>query len=444
MKNKNMNPLRGSTSLSSVYLKEDFLHYIWKFKLFNENDLILVDGERLQIVDSGTHNFDSGPDFTNAKIKIDDQLWAGNVEIHIKSSDWYVHHHEKDENYDAVILHVVWENDIPVLDKNGIEFPTLILKDIISKVAVLNYQTLMSKTKNWILCEGSLAAVDEFTKTSWLSRLYFERLEKKSVVINNLLTSFSNDWEQVLFVMLFKNFGLKLNGDAFYNLATSFDFPVVRKLQNIPNGLETLFFGQAGFLEEDIDDLYFTDIKKEYLFIKRKFNLKPLFKGQIQFFRLRPSNFPTIRISQMAQVFSKHKNIFSQIQKMNSLEEFYELFAVSSSDYWNTHFTFGKVSKKNKKRITKSFVDLLLINTIIPVKYAYLRYLGKYEFDDLETLLRSIKRESNSIISNFSKLELQCNSAFESQALIELKTNYCDKQNCLKCAIGLRILKKES
>jgi hypothetical protein len=442
MKDNKENSIWENSSLSQTFLKEEFLHYVWKYKLFNSNELYLTNGEQLQIKKSGIHNFDSGPDFFNAQIVIDQQLWAGNVEIHLKSSDWYVHNHEKDENYDAVILHVVLENDIPVLNTKGCEIPTIIVKDYIIEKTWNNYNALMSKSKNWILCEENLISVDSFTKETWLSRLYIERLENKSSIINELLLSLANDWEQVLFVMLLKNFGLKLNGEAFFNLGKSFDFSVFRKLQNVEKGVEFLLFGQGGFLEEKKDDLYYLELKNEYQFIQRKYKLVPVFNGQFKFFRLRPSNFPTIRISQFSELYQVNKNLFSRIIKSNSLIEFYEIFGVAASEYWDTHYTFGKTSKKRKKKITKSFVDLLLINTIIPVKYAYLRSQGKYDFDELEKLLRSIKQESNSIIDKFSDLGIKSKSAFDSQALLELKNNYCDRQKCLHCAIGLSVLKE--
>ena len=443
MKEKKKIPLRERSVLSRTNFQEEFLHYVWKYKLFPINEMYLVSGEKLTINHSGKHNFDSGPDFFNAKIFIDDQLWAGNVEVHLKSSDWYVHGHETDDNYDAVILHVVWENDVPVLDKNGIEYPTLELKDFVFKNTIVNYNNLLFQKNKWVLCEEKIGSVDQLIKESWLSRLYFERLENKAKVVKELLAEKSNDWEQVLFLMLFKNFGLKLNGVAFFNLANSFEFSVFRKLQNTDIGLESLMFGQAGFLNDEKYDLYFLDLKKEFNFLKKKHKLTPVFKNQIQFFRLRPANFPTIRISQFTSLYKQNKSLFTSVVKSKKLEDLYELFQVKTSEYWESHYSFGKISKKQQKRITKSFIDLLIINTILPIKYLYMKSKGEHDFEELENLIRAMKPEKNSIIENFDKLGLISSSAFYSQALLELKNNYCNHKKCLQCSIGLKILNRK-
>lgn len=422
-------------------MKENFLHFIWKLQLFSYKDLVTVHKDRLQIMNSGLLNENQGPDFLNAKIEIDEQIWFGNIEIHLKSSDWYVHSHEEDSNYDSVILHVVWEHDVEVFRSNSQVIQTLELKKYIDNEIILKYQRLFLARRNWIFCENDISKTPSFILNHWKERLFFERLEQKSAFIKQFLKANNNDWESTLFMLLFKNFGLKINGEAFLSLASTIKFSLVRKLANNRTQLEALFFGQAGLLFDDFESSYFLELKKEYEFLKRKFNLQELNKGQVQFFRLRPSNFPTIRLSQIASLYHKNPQLFSNIMEAKNSEEIYKLFTVSTSGYWKNHFTFNKESRKTTKYITKSFIDLLIINTIIPLKFMYLKSQGTSDYCDVLSLIETLKPEKNSIISEFNKLKINSENAFESQALLQLKNNYCNKQRCLDCEIGTTLLK---
>lgn len=422
-------------------MKENLLHFVWKLKLFSTSLLKSTNGEVIEIISAGTANLDSGPDFLNAKLVINNQLWAGNVEIHLNSSDWYVHNHENDENYDSVILHVVWEHTVDVFRKTNETIATLELKNYISKELLNNYQQLFSKKRNWINCEKDIASIDPFIFTNWLERLYVERLEKKAEQIQNNVTKLNNNWEAALFVLLAKNFGLKINSEAFMNFANSFDFSIARKVSNNLEQLEALFFGQAGLLSNDYESEYFEKLKKEYNFLKVKFQLIPISNGQVQFFRLRPNNFPTIRLSQLAMVYHRHQNLFSKIIETETIKEFYELFDEATSNFWETHYTFETSSKKSVKKITKPFIDLLLVNTIIPVKFLYLKNLGTNDLSSVLPIIAHIKPEKNTIISKFNELKIKSNTAFETQALLQLKNEYCNKQLCLSCAIGKELLK---
>lgn len=423
-------------------MQEDFLHYLWQYKKFNVSAIKTTNNESVSILSVGQHNFNSGPDFFNAQLKIGDQIWAGNVEIHIKSSDWYVHNHEIDKAYDNVILHVVWEHDTDVFIKDNVVVSTLELKDFIDKKALVNYQALFSKSKTWINCENDFLSIDEFTIQNWLERLYFERLERKSSDINPLLKASKNDWEAVLFKILAKNFGSKVNGDAFLSIANSVDFSIVRKLQSKQIQLEALFFGQANLLDNAIEDAYSRMLIKEYQFLSKKFQLSNTGITQIQFFRLRPPSFPTIRLSQLASLYSMHQNIFSKIIETNTLQNFYNLFAAATSTFWETHYTFSKVSKQSKKVLTKSFIDLLLINTIIPLKFSYAKFQGNEIDDVIVKLISEIKSENNNIIEKFNSLKAISTTALQSQGLIQLKNEYCSKNKCLQCAIGSKLLSK--
>ena len=421
-------------------MKENLLHFIWKLKLFSVNNLCSTLGEKIQIISVGTENFNSGPDFLNSKIEINGQLWAGNVEIHLNSSDWYVHQHEIDENYDSVILHVVWNHDIDVFRKNNNPISTLELKEFVSVELLDNYKQLFDKKKHWINCENSIETVCSFTIKNWIERLYFERLEQKSNYFQEVLNTTNNNWEATLFVLLAKNFGLKINADAFLNTALSFDFSILRKVAHNQYQLEALLFGQAGLLVENIENEYFKQLQSDYNYLKVKFKLVSISKNEIQFFRLRPNNFPTIRLSQLASLYYKFQNLFSEIIEIERLVDFYAIFNVSTSQFWETHYTFNKESKKTTKKLTKSFIDLLLINTIIPLKFMYLKGLGVTDYTSVISLIEQLKPEKNTIISKFNELKIQSKNAFETQALLQLKNEYCSKQLCLQCAIGNALL----
>jgi hypothetical protein len=423
-------------------MQEDFLHYIWKHKKFHITNLKTTKNQEVVLVSVGQHNLNAGPDFFNAQLKIDNQLWAGNVEIHVKSSDWFLHNHEQDKAYDNVILHVVWEHDTEIHRKDNSIIPTLELKPFVTKEALYNYEQLFSKTKKWINCENDVQQVDSFTTQNWLERLYFERLERKTTDINKLLADSKNNWEAVLFKLLAKNFGLKVNGDSFLSIANSIDFSIIRKLQTNQTSLEALFFGQASLLETDNQEVYFQELLKEYQFLKQKFNVSNQSVAPIQFFRLRPSNFPTIRLSQLANLYSKQQNLFSKIIEIKNIEDIYSVFSIETAAFWKSHYTFDKTSKKSKKRLTKAFVDLLLINTIIPLKFAYAKYLGKQIDDDIVNLMQQITSEKNNIIEKFNSLKITSPSALQTQGLLQLKNEYCAKNKCLQCAVGNSLLNK--
>ncbi len=422
-------------------MQEDFLHYIWKYKKFEVNQLKTTQGDAVLVTSVGQHNFNAGPDFFNAQLKIGEQLWAGNVEIHVKSSDWFLHNHEVDKAYDNVILHVVWEHDTDIFRRNNMPIPTLQLKDVVSNVILNNYEKLFSKSVKWINCENDFASVDDFLINNWLERLYFERLERKASEIQKLLEETKNDWEAVLFVMLTKNFGLKVNGESFFSIAKSVDFSIIRKVQSNQETLEALLFGQAGLLEQDIEDGYYLMLIKEYHFLKQKFKLENNHVISPQFFRLRPPNFPTIRFSQLASLYFNNQNLFSKIIELNDLDKFYKLFDVTASLYWERHFLFGKTSKISTKKLTKPFIDLLLINTIVPIKFCFAKQNGHDINNVILNIATDITSEKNSIVDAFNKLKKTSKASLHSQALIQLKTEYCNKNNCLQCAVGSQLIK---
>lgn len=426
-------------------MREDLLHFIWKYKKLQLEDLLGSKNESIQILDVGSHNLLSGPDFFNAKVQIDQQVWAGTVEMHIKSSDWYAHNHEKDPNYYNVILHVVWEDDCDVFRGDNSVITTLVLKDYISPSILLEYQKLFYHKENAVInCGNEIANIDDFVLQNWLEVLYFERLEKKTDLVAELLFESNNDWEQVFYNLLAKSFGLKINGETFLSIAKQLPFPIVRKLQGNTLQLESVLFGLGGLLEDDIvGDDYYERLRTEYVFQRAKYNLMDVPLRKPEFFKLRPSNFPTIRLSQLANLYTLHQNIFSKVIGAKSAQELYSVFNVSASEYWNNHYTFGKISKKYGKKLSRNFVDLLIINTILPIKLSYAQHTGKDVNEEIITVISGITSESNAVISNFAALKLQFSSAKESQAVLQLYNQYCTKNKCLQCAVGHQLLNRK-
>ena len=422
-------------------MKEDFLHYLWKFKQFDTLNLKTSNGEEVVIVHVGHYLALAGPDFFNAQIIIGDQKWAGNVEIHLNSSDWYAHHHERDANYENVILHVVWEHDTEIFRKNNSEIPVLELRHYVDKTTIANYQSLLSP-KSWIFCEKQLKTIADFTLRNWQERLFFERLERKSKPIFELLEQTHQDWEAVLFCLLAKNFGLNTNGELFLKIAQSIPFSVIRKESFEVENLEALLLGSAGLLDTEKEDTYYKDLKFRYFYLLQKYQLQKISSEPVQFFKHRPDNFPTIRLSQLANLYHSQQNLFSTISTSNSLATIYKTFGVAVSAYWQTHYQFDKESPKKLKKLSKSFVDLIVINTIMPLQFAYAKSQGKENSEDLIQLLNEVAPEKNAIMDKFSSFGINPKNAFDSQSLLQLKNEYCNKSRCLECAIGMELLKK--
>lgn len=420
-------------------MKEELINYVWRFKRFDITNLYTVQGEKLTLIDSGQYLQKSGPDFFNAKIIIGNQKWAGNIEIHSKSSDWYLHHHEIDKAYENVILHVVWEHDVEVFRHDNSEISVLELKKYVSDSLIENYQSLM-EVKTWVYCEKDLVNINKFVLKKWQEQLFFERLERKSLIVEQWTEETTNDWEAILFYSLAKSFGLNANGESFLKMAKSIPFSIIKKVTEVES-IEALFFGRLGLLNTEKEDTYFNDLKKRWKFLSNKYRLLEEYIDPVQFFQHRPSNFPTIRLSQLAQLYYQHKNLFSKVIQLYSLQEIYTLFDVSVSDYWQIHYQFDKESGRRKKNLTTSFVDLIVINTIVPLQFAYARSQGKDATDILINLLNQVPVEQNVIIDKFKRYGIAVENAFDTQSLLQLKSEYCNKGRCLQCAIGVFLLK---
>ena len=420
-------------------MKEDFLHYLWRYKKFESNALQTSKGETLTIESVGSYLENAGPDFFNAQITIDGQKWAGNIELHIKSSDWYLHHHEKDTAYENVILHVVWEHDVDVFRKNNVEIPVLILKNYVAKEFMTNFK-LLTTPKSWIYCENQIKDIDDFTFSNWLDRLFVERLERKQKPIEELFQKLNKDWEAVLFCLLAKNFGLNTNGAAFLDLALNIPFSIVRKEATEAINLEALFFGFSGLLDDEKEDLYYKELQSRFGYMVLKHQLDFKRTVPLQFFKLRPDNFPNIRLSQLAHVFSNNHQLFSDCIEVNTIKKLTKIFNVAVSEYWQTHYTFDKEGPKRTKKLSAGFIELIMINTIIPLQYAYFKSRDEEVQEKLMKMLHEIQPEKNVIIDKFKGFGLLAKNAFETQTLLQLKNEYCNLKKCLSCGIGIRLL----
>lgn len=420
-------------------MKEDFLHYLWKTKKIPQ-DVMLTSGESLLIQSFGEHNRLSGPDFLNVRLQIDGQQWAGNVEVHLKSSYWYAHRHEQDKAYSNVILHVVWEHDVEVFDNNQQIIPTLELKNQIDTEMLEVYKKLMFSVNHFINCEKHYSYIAKMISFSWYESLFTERLNQKSNFVENLLEQTNSDWEKVLFLMLLKNFGGTVNGEAFLEMGKTIDFSIIRKEKNNPLHLEALFLGQINLLTEPCEDIYHQNLTNEYNYMKNKYELCSS-KAKIHFSKLRPQAFPTIRLSQLAQLYEKNDGLFSQIIHTQSVDALRKVFSVGTSEFWQTHYTFGKTSARTKKKITPSLVDLIWINTVLPIKYLYFKSLNKNVSDELLLQLKGTIAEKNTIVEKFERLGAEIKSAFDTQILLQQYKNYCVPKRCLDCAIGTFLLR---
>tara|TARA_R110002050_G_scaffold102774_1_gene211611 strand:- start:49896 stop:51164 length:1269 start_codon:yes stop_codon:yes gene_type:complete len=421
-------------------MSEDFLHYVWKFKLFNLHQLKTTDGQEIEVVSVGDHNTESGPDFFNAKIKIGDLVWVGQVEMHLNSTDWYRHQHQSDLAYLKTVLHVVMKYDEDVFDVAGNPIPTLELNGRISNQLISNYNHL-KLAKNKLVCQGLTGKLDEFQTGHWLGRLLIERLERKVMEIAEIHERTKGNWEQTVFIQLAKNFGFKTNALPMQLLAERIDFKILIKNRNNGLVLEAILLGVAGLLEDELEDDYAKTLQKEFTHQKNKYQFKVLAKEIWKFGGVRPSNFPTIRLVQMTQIIQKFGNLFGALIRDFSINQDWKELNVSVSTFWETHYTLQKVSVSKKKRLGKSAVNMVLINTVAPLLFYYGKETANPEFQEKAVdLLESLPSESNSITKIWKENNIFAKRASESQSLIELTNNYCKPKKCLTCGIGKQIL----
>lgn len=420
-------------------MQEALLHYIWKNSLFESRDYLADTGEKISIVDPGKHNTDSGPDFANAKVKINDTLWAGNVEIHKKTSDWNQHQHQKNAAYDNVILHASLQNDKACINSQGRRIPCI---EISFDPKIEHQYSYLINRDTMIPCHEFLPALHTSLITFWLSALTIERLSVKTDYILKLLKLTKNNWEETYYINLARSFGLKINAVPFELLAKVTPLKTIIKHCHSKFELEALFFGQAGFLQEPLLDEYHSSLHKEYIYLKKKYSLNGIESHLWKYLRLRPSNFPTIRIAEFCSLMHKSKRLFSITMKSKTIGELLETYSCSVSDYWKNHYKFGKETEKKNKTLGLNTRMSLIINTIVPFMFIYGDHKNNGQLKEKAIrLLELIPPEVNRIINKWSEYKIKCRHAGDSQALLQLTNEYCNRKRCLECQIGNLILR---
>lgn len=428
-------------------MTERLLQFIWQFQHFNKTELTTTVGEPVTVLFAGQYNTNQGPDFSDAKIMIDKTTWAGTVELHIKTSDWSKHHHQNDKNYNNVILHVVWEDDggrnsVPANStQQSSVVPVLELKDRVAKILLSRYEELINSS-SFIPCEKMIPTVKDITWTSWKDRLLAERLLRKANTAENYLRQNNYHWEETFWWLLARNFGIKVNTDTFEAIARSVPLNMLGKHKSGVIQLEALLFGQAGLLGNKYIEDYPKLLWREYKFLKGKYKLRPVHQP-IHFLRMRPGNFPTIRLAQLAALVSESSHLFSKIKEAKTVKELQQWFAITANDYWHYHYRFDETSSFKKKKLGAAMIDNIIINTVAPVLFAYGSYHDEQKYKDKALKwLEATAAESNSITNGFQQLGIENKNAFDSQALIELKNEYCNNKRCLDCGVGNALLKQ--
>lgn len=418
-------------------MNERFLYYLWENRLINKG-LTTSFGQAVEIVNPGYRNLDSGPDYLEARIRIGGTLWAGQVEIHVRTSDWNRHGHQRDKAYNNVVLHVVYEDDSRVND-----IPVLSLKGHFDERLFQNYQQFIG-AQRWIACERSICDIQPFTIHTWLERMAVERVEEKTVTVTKMLIANHHDWEETFYRLLLRYFGMKVNNEAFETLASLLPFKTLLKHADQLTQLEAMLLGCAGFLETDSDEDYIMLLKREFAVMRSKFNLLTMPVERWRLMRMRPGNFPAIRLAQMAQLIHKNGTLFSRIRTASDTSEVKALFDVTASDYWETHYRLGVLSDSKPKHLGEATADVLIINAVVPLLFCY----GKLHKDEsfCETALQFLEEteaENNAIVRQFKKYGIKADNAMQTQALLHLYNMYCKRKRCLECRIGNILLRKQ-
>ena len=417
-------------------MTEKLLQFIWQFGYYNKSNLFTTDGEPLDIIFPGTLNKNQGPDFTTAKIKLGNTILAGTIELHTHTSEWKKHKHDSDEKYRNVVLHVVFHHDEKVND-----IPVLELSNGVSKLLLERYAYLMENA-SFIPCSASIQQINDLVFASWKERLLVERLTRKSAHVLQLFDQSNHHWEETFWWMLARNFGSKINSDAFEAIAQSIPINILAKHKSSIHQLEALLFGQANLLDDNFDEEYPKLLQREYRFLQKKYGLQPA-STPVLFLRMRPGNFPTIRLAQLAMLIYQTTHLFSKILETEKLAEIKNLFAIAANDFWHYHYTFKQASGFKKKILGAETINNLIINTLVPVLFSYGIYHKKENFK-MKALrwLEEIPAESNSITNEFVKSGIKNSSAYDSQSLIELKNEYCSAKRCLECSVGNNLLRE--
>lgn len=420
---------------------EELLHYVWKHKIFPLSQLCTTDGRVVEVLNPGVHNTDAGPDFIDAKVKLDGTVWVGNVEIHQKTSDWFRHHHDTDAAYQNIILHVASDIDQPLFYPNGAEIPQLRLE--VPLYVKENYATLRQNDAR-PRCREVVGTLSTFLIHNWMTSLTLERFEERTRQIMQRREALDKNWEDTLFVTLARNFGFGINGDAFEQWAHSIPMSAVAKHRDDLFQIEAIFFGQAGLLDGEGEDDYYLRLQKEYRYLRQKFTLTPMSASAWKFLRLRPQNFPHIRIAQLAMLYYEQRLNLSRLLNAEHLDEVNALLLTHVSDYWRTHYTFdSQPTKPMEKHLSPASIDLIIINCVAPMLFTYGKYKSDQHLCDRAfSLWEQLKAENNAIIRDWAAAGVPCENAADSQALLQLHRNYCMRRDCLRCKFGYEYLKR--
>lgn len=420
---------------------ESLLHFIWQHQLFNREKLRTEAGEELKIIRQGSLNPHGGPDFFNGQVRIGDMLWVGNIELHLNSSHWYAHQHQNDAAYDKVILHVVWDHDKEVFRNDGHLIPVLTLKGRVKKKLIDNYHQLR-KGKKWIPCEDEFMKVDSTFRRQMLDRMLISRLERKSKRVEQLLSLHKNDWEAVFYQLMARYFGFNVNALPFELLAIHAPFQLIRKYVDRPFQLKALLFGQAGFLSTQLDCTHHQNLKNEYDYLRKLHHLKPMDVSLWKHLRMRPANFPELRIGQFADLMIRYQRPFSSLQEITSLEKLHQFLDLDAGEYWAENSRFGVKRKKAIfPTLGKSSRESLIINVIVPLLFCWSRNRLIEEPSTILEILSQLPAERNSQIRKWEELGWKAESAMDTQAIMELRKHYCELKKCLTCTVGNVILK---
>ena len=419
-------------------INERLLQFIWQFQYFNRNELAATTTEAIQVINPGQYNSNQGPDFTNAKIIVDHTTWVGTIELHLKTSDWARHKHHEDKNYNNVIVHVVWEHD-ETPDSISLYVPVIELKSRVAKILLQRYEEIMNSTA-FIPCEKSIAVVRDITWKAWKERLLVERLLRKASMVELYLQRNNYHWEETFWWLLARNFGMKVNAEAFEAIARSIPLSILAKHKSQVIQLEALLLGQAGLLEGKFTDTYPILLQREYRFLQRKYNLQPI-NTPVFSLRMRPGNFPAVRLAELAMLVRESSHLFSRAREAVSAKEIRKFFAVTANDYWHYHYQLDQSSAYKKKNTGTSIVDNIIINTVAPLLFAFGNYHNETRYKNKALqCLEETRGERNLITDGFRQLNIEIKNAWDSQALIELKNEYCNKKKCLECSAGNAIL----
>jgi len=421
-------------------MNEDLLQYIWLSGLFSQLQLSTKENQAVEIIKRGLLNTDAGPDFLNAQVKINDTIWIGNIEIHTKASEWHTHKHQFDPAYNNTILHVVLKNDKDCFRYDGSALPCIEIENRIN-MAVLQKYELLKNNALWVPCANFINKIDFITVSQEMDRKMIDRLQRKTETIDQWLKESNNDWQTVFYISLLRSFGFGVNSDAFELLAKNLPLAVLAKHKSNLFQLEALIFGVAGFLDKEMEDIYFQDLKKEWLFLNKKYQLAALNPSVFKYMRMRPGNFPSIRMAQFAALVHSSSHLFSKIVEEEDVNKIIGFFKSEVSNYWQQHYVFDKASKPSKKQLSVGSIQIVMINCVVPILFVYGQMMSNENLEQKAlNILHQLPAESNQIVSNWAQLGVHARSAFDSQALIELKKNNCEHQKCLSCKVGAKIL----